>query len=79
MENGSDALTDCKSLQVSVYHIAISKSQAGVPFAVRKRAIDMSQIHTIGKDNLDTTFSGNTHSLYSMSFLFIDSGCHRWE
>lgn len=41
--------------------------QAGVPFAVRKRAIDMSQIQTIGTDNLNTTFSGDTHSLYFLS------------
>lgn len=47
--------------------LANSTMQAGVPFAVRKRAIDMSQIQTIGTDNLNTTFSGDTHSLYFLS------------
>ncbi|KAK8823590.1 hypothetical protein WA577_002509, partial [Blastocystis sp. JDR] len=36
-----------------------------VGLGVRKRKIDMTKIHTVGKDNLDSTFSGSTRSLLS--------------
>ena len=41
-----------------------------VGLGVRKRKIDMTKIHTVGKDNLDSTFSGSTRSLFAL-FLFV--------
>lgn len=41
-----------------------SGSTANPPtFVVRKKAIDMTKIQTVGKDNLATTFSGSARNL----------------
>ena len=43
-----------------------------VGLGLRKRKIDMTKIHTVGKDNLDSTFSGSTRSL-SDSAPYVNS------
>ena len=48
------------------YVEGFQSSLPNISFPVRKRVIDMGQIKTVGKDNLDSTFSGNTHSLYEI-------------
>ena len=34
-------------------------------FIVRKKAIDMGKIRTLGKDNIDSAFTGSARSVYA--------------
>lgn len=51
-------------------HVEDESHPIPVGLGVRKRKIDMTKIHTVGKDNLDSTFSGSTRSLFAL-FLFV--------
>lgn len=48
-------------------------------FAVRKQAIDMRKIHTVGRDIMDSTFTGDTRSAYGILLRFQGLVCLRWE
>ena len=47
-------------------------------FAVRKQAIDMRRIHTVGRDIMDSTFTGDTRSAYGILLRFHGLVCLRW-
>ena len=47
-------------------------------FAIRKQAIDMRRIHTIGRDIMDSTFTGDTRSAYGILLRFQGLVCLRW-
>ena len=48
-------------------------------FAVRKQAIDMRKSHTVGRDIMDSTFTGDTRSAYGILLRVQGLVCLRWE
>ena len=63
MDQTQDGGNTSGSIFVLVMVVDSNSNRIAPSFVVRKKAIDMTKIKTVGKDNLDSTFSGSTRSL----------------
>ena len=63
MDKAQDGSNTSGSILVLVMSVDSNANRIAPSFVVRKKAIDMTKIRTVGKDNLDPTFSGSTRSL----------------
>lgn len=63
MDKAQDGSNTSDLFLALIMSVDSSSTRIAPTFVVRKKAIDMTKIRTVGKDNLDSTFSGSTRSL----------------